>query len=443
MDRRVLAAIGALIAVVVVVGLIFALRNGDDDDDTVAVEPTPAAQETPDTTPVSGETPTAEQTTDDAEPADEPAENEDEEGEPQPEPTSPPPPPPMSPGGEPQRASGEYVYGFNIAWRADEDGGEFNSVTRQAVDDAGFNWVRFQVHWHWIERQPGQWDPAPIDRMVDTYADSNIRILITVVGAPDWARDPSGERLLANYDDFAGVMHFLAERYRGRVHAWEIWLEQNIADNWGGSVRVEDYARLLEAGYNGVKQVDPEALVVFGGLAPTGVNDPALAVDELTFLDQFYTLGDRYFMQFYDVLAVQLNATNNPPHTMWPDEPGPGEWSNDGSFYFRRGEQIQGMMAMYNDNSPVWITEFGWTTANPVPGYEYGFENSEEDQATYLVRAFEWASAEWPWVTGMFVWNLNFSTLVPEDDEKHHWSALRSDWSPRPAYWALQQMPKR
>ena len=73
---------------------------------------------------------------------------------------------------------------------------------------------------------------------------------------------------------------------------------------------------------------------------------------------------------------------------------------------------------------------------------EYGANVSEEEQAQYLVRAFEIARTQWPWVTGMFVWNLNFSTIVGPEDEKAPWSVVNADWSPRPAYEALEQMPK-
>jgi polysaccharide biosynthesis protein PslG len=450
MDKRVLAAIAALVAVVVVVGLIFALR-GDDDNDTVAQDPgttpvaTPAGTPQPDATPAESDDATPE-TTPETTPAETPDESTDDadDDQDQNDDQDTADRPPMDPGGEVQRPmSGLFAYGFNIAWRGDAEGGEFNRMTREAVDNAGFNWIRFQIHWASVQPGPDWWDPLALDRIVEEYEGSDTRILVSIVHAPDWARDPSGESLLANYDDFAGVMHFLADRYRGRIHAWEIWNEQNMAYEMGGFVRIEDYARLLEAGFVGVKQADPDALIVFGGLTPTGVNDPSVAIDDVEYLDQFYTFGNGFYLQFFDVMGMHLNATNNPPHTMWPDEPGPGEWTNDGSFYFRRGEQLHDVMVRYGDNRPVWVTEFGWTTENQAAGYEYGAEISEEDQATYLVQAFEWTEREWPWVTGMFVWNLNFSTLVPEEDEKFPWSVLYADWSPRPAYHALQQMPKQ
>jgi hypothetical protein len=100
------------------------------------------------------------------------------------------------------------------------------------------------------------------------------------------------------------------------------------------------------------------------------------------------------------------------------------------------------MVVAGDSGKPVWITEFGWTTENQAPGYEYGVNNTEQEVADYLVRSFEIARTEWGFVGGMFVWTLNWSTLVTPEDEKYAWSALNSDWSPRPAFTALQNMPK-
>ncbi len=337
----------------------------------------------------------------------------------------------------------EFAYGFNVAWRGDDEGDQFNQRTAEMVKAAGFRWVRVQVEWKALEREPGQWDFRPLDRLVSAYAPHGINILVSIVEPPEWARDPSGEELLADYQPFEEAMRRLARRYRGQIQAWEIWNEQNLSYAFGGHVKIEPYCRLLQAGYEGIKQADPGILVVFGGLTPTGVNDPTIAIDDVYYLEQFYQLDGGRCTKYFDVLGVHANATHNPPDTMWPDNPGPGPgWRDHPSFYFRRAEQLRAVMEKHGDTRPVWITEFGWTTANPAPGYEYGAHVSEQEQAQYLVRAFEIARTQWPWVTGMFVWNLNFSTIVGPEDEKGPWSVLNPDWSPRPAYEALQRMPK-
>jgi hypothetical protein len=47
-----------------------------------------------------------------------------------------------------------------------------------------------------------------------------------------------------------------------------------------------------------------------------------------------------------------------------------------------------------------------------------------------------------PGIGGVMVWNLNYQVVVPQSDEKWGFGVLRSDWSGRPAYFALASMPK-
>lgn len=63
------------------------------------------------------------------------------------------------------------------------------------------------------------------------------------------------------------------------------------------------------------------------------------------------------------------------------------------------------------------MTEFGWATQNTTQYYEYGNQISYEMQADYLVRAVQYARTYYgSWLTGMFVWNLNFA--IPWNAEK-------------------------
>jgi hypothetical protein len=344
-----------------------------------------------------------------------------------------------------QTGSGTFAYGWNVAVRGDDGGADYNHQVATAVKDSGFGWVRFQLEWSQFERADNQWDPLPVDRVVEKFASDDVKILLVVAKAPDWALDPSGNQFLADYAQFTELMQFVSHRYAGKVAAWEIWNEQNLAYEVNGTVRVADYVELLKAGHAGVRAGDPNALVVFGGLTPNGVNDPAIAIDDLIYLTEIYQYGGGEIAQYFDVMGMHVSSTHNPPDTMWPDNPSDEDGYNDHeSFYFRRAEQLWDVMVANGDSTkPVWITEFGWTTENQAAGYEYGVNNTEQEVADYLVRSFEIAETEWPWLTGMFVWTLNWSTLTTPEDEKYAWSSLNEDWTPRPSYTALSNMPKR
>lgn len=346
-------------------------------------------------------------------------------------------------GQQPPPRTDPFAYGWNVALRGDDGGQSHNFGTNILVQQSGFGWVRFQMEWSQFQRGPESWDPLPMDRVIQDVFSSGLNILVTVAKAPDWALDPSGEQLLADYGTFENFLAFVSDRYKGRVQAWEIWNEQNLAHEVNGTVRAQDYLDLLRAGYNGIQQGDPSALVVFGGLTPNGVNDPTIAIDDVQYMEEVYALNDGEIRQYYDIMGVHVSATQTEPDHSWPDNPGPEAWGDHPSFYFKRAEELRDVMLANDDaETMMWLTEFGWTTENQAPGYEYGQFNSEEDVANYLVRSFEIMTTEWDFVSGAFIWNLNWTTLVDPADEKYPWSAVNADWSLRPAFEAVRDMPK-
>jgi hypothetical protein len=232
------------------------------------------------------------------------------------------------------------------------------------------------------------------------------------------------------------------------VRAYEIWNEQNLAGEWGGGrINAGQYVELLKMAHTAIKAADPAAVVITGALTPTGFTDPNVGVDDLLFLEQMYQYQNGIIRQYSDAVGAHAGGYNNPPEAepVRAGTPVVGRFRDHPSFYFRRIEQLRDVMVRYGDSQKkMWVTEFGWSTFNPAPGYEYGRDNTEQDQASYLVRAFTMARTRYPWVGNMFVWNLNFPTLpdLPQNDEKRPFGILNPDFSPRPSYVALKAMPK-
>ena len=63
-------------------------------------------------------------------------------------------------------------------------------------------------------------------------------------------------------------------------------------------------------------------------------------------------------------------------------------------------------------------------------------------QARYLVDALTLVERQYPYVGAMFVYNLNFRTLGRPGTSDHGFGILNEDFSPRPAYDALQAADK-
>ena len=342
-------------------------------------------------------------------------------------------------------------YGFNVWGLNGSD--EFRNRVYGNVQGAGFNWMRQQVIWEAMEPTKGNFGTdttAFLDKFVEGAAAKKINVMLSVVKSPKWAGMNGG--LPTRAQDFTDFMTFLTQRYKGRVQAYEIWNEQNYAYETGGKVNAAAYIPILRAGYQTVKRNDPAAVVVFGGLTPTGVDDPSIALNDEAYLRQIYALNGGEIKGLYDVMGVHPGSNCNPPDASYPamppinpcgtDPDGGRSYTKDNSFYFQRVQQIRKVMEDAGESGKkIWVTEFGWTTDNQAKGYEYGRYNTPEQQAQYLVRAIELGKS-YPWMGVMFVWQLNFASITPESDEKHPWGVLDKADMPRPSYLALKNMPK-
>jgi hypothetical protein len=338
-----------------------------------------------------------------------------------------------------------FAYGFQVQmWNLNPQAKGF---VVGDVKQAGFGWIKEQIEWQAVETAPAQYDFTELDSIVNAAASGGLRVLLSVAHAPTFYRSTTSGLMPADVTTFGRFMQALASRYHGRVQAYELWNEENLAREAGqGNVDPSTYLPLLEAGYTGTKAGDPSALALLGALSPTGANVPGLSLDDLQYLQALFAINNGEVKGFYDAVGAHLSGFSNPPDCM-PTTPQcslSGGWNTDPSFFaFYRLSQYEDTLVRNGDaTKTIWLTEFGYDS-NPVaiPGYEYSLAVSEDAQARFLVQALQMARQR-AYIGGVMIWNLNFQTVVPQTDEKWGFGVIRLDWSARPAYSALAALPK-
>jgi spore germination protein YaaH len=365
---------------------------------------------------------------------------------PTPKPT---PKPAAAPPASPSRGPG-FDYGIQGDAITDSDHGRLFG----AVQQIGFRWFKQQVEWFRYNPAPGQYgDWGPLDRIADSARAAGIKVLFSVVKAPQWSRPPGDTEQGPPADPaaYAEFMKAMASHFKGRVQAYEVWNEQNLYYEWGGfgnKLNAGKYVQLLKAAYAAIKSVDSSATVISGALTPTGFNDGNTAIDDRVYLEQMYQAGVK---NYCDAIGAHPSGYNNPPDAKWDTYSDPSKSFNPPphpSWFFRGTlEGYRNIMVKYGDGSKrIWVTEFGWASVDglgvaPAKGYEYAADNTEAEQAQYITRAYQLAKG-WGWVGPMFLWNLNFGCICGPQDEKAAFGILRPDGSPRQAFAALANMPK-
>jgi hypothetical protein len=211
-------------------------------------------------------------------------------------------------------------------------------------------------------------------------------------GLPDAPRTPAEVQTFA--DNAAEVAEFIRGRYAGvfKGIAYEVWNEPNLNFEWEGNPNPVEYVALLRATADAIHRADPQAIVVSGAPSPGG------DYDDLKFLEAIYANGAKGLMD-----AVGSHPYGGP----WPyDHPTGIDEAGNGWPYFRKAEAQRAIMEKYGDAAtPIWATEFSWLAG--LPNCDFGehtrWQVTPQQQADYLVAAYDYAHRNWPWMGPMFV----------------------------------------
>jgi hypothetical protein len=313
------------------------------------------------------------------------------------------------------------------------------------VADAGFGWIKQNVGWRDVEKveglEPQDWDWALGDRVVAYAEQYGLDVLFRLDHQPLWTGgwNNGPPQKLEDFGRFCGEM---ATHYRGRVRAYQVWNEPNLAREWADRrPDPAEYVELLKSCYVAIKAADPAAIVISAGLAPTGTdNDQAMPDDR--FLRGMYEAGA---LPYFDLLGLHAPGYKAPPE-LSPDEAAADPtYGGHRVFAFRHVEDMRAIMVEYGDeDKQIAIVELGWTS-DPREASPYHWHAvTEEDKAAYLVRAFGYAREHWsPWV-GMMIVVYVADPAWTADDEQYWWAITEPsrEFRPRPAYTALREMDK-
>ncbi len=322
----------------------------------------------------------------------------------------------------------------------------------QRAGDLGAGYIVQVFAWSEIEPSPGEFHWEYTDWMLRAADYYNLRIVARLDKPPAWAASSSSGLSAPpkSIDDYAAFVAQVAARYRGHIAGYIVWNEPNLAREWGN--RRPDpaaYTALLQAASSQIRSIDPAARVLSAGLAPTNEHSDA-ALDDRGYLRAMYAARAR---GAFDILATHPYAFANPP-----DDPRGAH----GGLNFARLQDLRDIMVENGDaGKPVWITEFGYTTA-PPPG-SADLLVTEDQQAQYLARAFEIARERWDWVHVFTIWNLADATTLQGNDaaprgqqgatvpgnsaaddasDQAGYSLARTDGSLKPAYTAVRALSK-
>lgn len=307
----------------------------------------------------------------------------------------------------------------------------------QNLQSLGIKWVRWDIDWgdtQWDSSTSYWWD-AP-DRVAATAKRFGINTLAVVGYSPKWGSSgsckdyskcpPTDPKVFGN---FAGQA---AKRYKDSINYWEIWNEPNFADFIGPSSDVSKYAEIIRESYTQIKNANPQAVVITGGLAASGDESDG-SISPLTFINAMYALKAN---QYFDAIALHPYSYPVSPNYI-------ASWNS-----WQQMTLIRQLMVNKGDsNKKIWVTEYGAPTGGSgsireldqltfTYGSDYMSETAQQ-QMVQQVTALYRQDLDW---MGPFFWYSLRDEGTSKDTPENFFGLLRNDWSKKPAYDVFRNM---
>jgi hypothetical protein len=232
----------------------------------------------------------------------------------------------------------------------------------QRMQSSRIKTVRWGFRWSEVEKDRGHFDWRITDATIGALANRGIGVLPVVAGSPAWAARSYGTAPVNTKAGRTGWRMFLrtaVKRYGpgGKywtnpslyrdsfpgakaqpIKAWQIWNEQNIK---GGAqhVKPRKYRRLVRFAHDAIKNVDPKAKIVLGGM-PGYVHAHAWV-----YLKQLYK--HKRFRHKFDAVALHPYAPS----------------VRDVLIQINRMRTV--MKRHHDGHASLWITELGWGSKHP------------------------------------------------------------------------------
>lgn len=279
------------------------------------------------------------------------------------------------------------------------------SAALDQTREAGVYWVRWPLSWAAVEptdTNPEHYRFGVYDASILNATRYGLRLIVTVQNNPSWAatyaNGPIDKVDIGEFTEFVGS---LVERYDGDgrddapgspvVTHWEFYNEPDGGDPLRARYGVgywghygEEYAHMLCAVYPVVKEANPQASVVLGGLA----------------YDWFEEYGGPFVRRFLDdVLQAGggecfdiMNFHYYPPFAP--------EWNPYGPALVGKANYLRQKLAQYGYKKPLVDTESGWHSNDYAQ-----MPSTPEIQSRYVVKLFTQALAAqldamiwWAWI---------------------------------------------
>ncbi len=278
-----------------------------------------------------------------------------------------------------------------------------------AIRDAGFKWVRTDLHWSAVETSAGVYNWNNFDALVNSAAARGLNVLFILcygnsiyTGQSDTAYPPITSGAITAYGNYAEAA---ARHFAGKGVQFEVWNEPNISGFWKPAPNAAQYAAIAREAIARVHTGDPGAQVTTCGMSTF----------DFGFLRGYLSQGGGAGA---NALGVHPYEIGNPPRLL-----------------LEKILTMRGVAGAYlNPVPPIWDTEWGYTST------DFGGGNTSparRRQAVLVARKLLTACAVG--LPQSIYYDIRDDGTDPANRE-HNFGLLANDYSEKDAMRAVKKL---
>lgn len=282
-----------------------------------------------------------------------------------------------------------------------------SDASARLAAEAGFSVMRVDLFWEAVERD-GKFDFTMFDQVLRRLEQNGMKALFIL----DYGHAAYGGGSPITEEQRAAFVRYVQQATRfaqGRnVVGFEVWNEPDNAKYWKDG-DPQSYSQLLKATRDAVKAIDSSRLVLNGG--PSWF--------DLPYLQKLLATGNVAGVDAFAIHGYRGKLTS--PETFAGDY-----------------KRLQYMLAARGQNVPIWMTEWGHSTAGlPTETYGGGHDTRARSwQARMVLRTILTQLA-------LNMPHINLYSLVDGGNdpsaEEHNFGLLTTSLTIKPAYNAVKQ----
>jgi hypothetical protein len=277
------------------------------------------------------------------------------------------------------------------------------------IQQMGGTTIRDEVYWKEVEHIKGQYAlPSITEPFVNAALARGLKPLLTLdYGNPlyDGGGKPLSDDAIQAYANYAA---FVATQLKGRVFLYEIWNEWDMSAGQTTPGTPQAYVKLLKAVYPKLKAVDPNIVVVGGGVSAGAILSP-----------WFGQMLDAGALSSADAISIHEYIYTSTGSGRSPETLASKLLGVEQTLRSHNGSQ----------DFPLYLTETGWPTNTGTSGTTLA-EAGDFDAETMLLMP------SMSFLKGIYWYDFQDDGSVATDPEDN-FGLVHVNLSPKPGFYAI------